>query len=167
MTPPSAERPQGGPQGQPGNGPGGDRPVGPPQDNQGGPGQNDQGPGGRDNNRRPPAPVPPEIQRFQSYIAMVTQYGKLAADPEATGVAAVVSAGDILRKSGPQAAIDFFTKTLPDVKFDAVKRAIRLQLVDLYKANNQQDKALEQLQVLITADNTATASPGSTSSKQP
>jgi hypothetical protein len=83
---------------------------------------------------------------------MVSQYSKLAGDPEATGVAAVVSASDVLRRKGPQAAIDYFTKLLPDVKQDAVKRAIRLQLVDLYKASRQDDKALEQLSNLITAD---------------
>lgn len=120
-------------------------------------GPDDRGPG---NDRRPPRPdqadgkqgIPPEMARFQGYLTMVTQYGKLASDPEASGVAAVVSAADVLRKGGPQEAINFFVKILPDVKQDAVRRAIRLQLVDLYKAANQPDKALEQLSNLITAD---------------
>jgi len=140
-------------------GPGGDERRGPGGPDDRGPGGNDRGPGG-DRNQRPPRPdqdgkqnVPPEMARFQGYLTMVGQYRKLASDPEASGVAAVVSAADILRKGGPQEAINYFTKVLPDVKQDAVRRAIRLQLIDLYKAANQPDKALEQLNVLITADN--------------
>jgi len=93
-----------------------------------------------------------DVNRFGGYLTMVGQYSKLAADPEASGVAAVISAGDVLRRKGPQAGIDYFTKILPSVKIDAVKRAIHLQLIDLYKAAKQEDKALEELSTLITAE---------------
>ena len=43
-------------------------------------------------------------------------------------------------------------KLLPEVKTPAVQRAIRLQLVDLYKAAGKQDQALDQLKQLMTAD---------------
>ena len=144
--------------------------VGPPRDGQGGPG----GPGGRgddgdprgpnhparqrDEANRPQAGVPGgDFGRFNGYLSMVDTYSKLARDPEAAGVAAVVSAGDVLRRKGPEAAIDYFNKILPEVSMDGVKRAIRLQLVDLYKDNKQEDKALEQLQMLMTATATTAA----------
>ena len=50
------------------------------------------------------------------------------------------------------AAIAYFEKTLPEAKSPAVQRAIRLQLVDLYKAVGKQDQALDQLKTLMTAE---------------
>jgi len=123
----------------------------------GGPGRDgDRGPGGPMGRGPGPQTAAPgaggDINRFGGYISMVGQYSKLAADPEASGVAAVISAGDVLRRKGPQEGINFFTTILPSVKIEAVKRAIHLQLIDLYKANKQDDKALEELKVLITAE---------------
>ena len=57
----------------------------------------------------------------------------------------------MLRARGPDTAIQFFNKILPDVKNDSIQRAVRLQLVELYKMSGQQDKALEQLQQLMTS----------------
>ncbi len=143
--PPPMRDGQDGPQGRDGeHGPGGPGGQGGPmgQRGQGGP----QGP-------QSAAPgAGGDIGRFGGYITMVGQYSKLAADPEASGVAAVISAGDVLRRKGPQAGIEYFTKLLPEVKMEAVKRAIRLQLIDLYKVNKQDDKALEELKSLMTAE---------------
>ncbi len=122
---------QGGPMGGPGGGPGGP----------GGPGQGGPGRG---------ANLPPEVARFNAFINMVDSYAKLAKDPDAASVAAVVSAADVLRPKGAQGAIDYFTKILPDVKSPTVQRAIRLQLMDFYKTSNQPEKALEQLQLIMT-----------------
>lgn len=145
----------------------------PPRDGQDGPPPRDgeRGPGGpgRDGERGPGGPgaamgphgqgpqasapgAGGDVNRFGGYISMIGQYSKLAADPEASGVAAVISARDVLRRKGPQEGINFFTTILPNVKIEAVKRAIHLQLIDLYKANKQDDKALEELKVLITAE---------------
>jgi hypothetical protein len=97
-------------------------------------------------------PMRPEMAKYEmlrSYIDVVDRFSKLSHDSTAAGVAAVVSASDILRQRGPEAAIEYFNKTLPDVKSEAVGRAIRIQLVDLYKQSGQQDKAMEQLDALI------------------
>jgi hypothetical protein len=90
-----------------------------------------------------------KLDLLRNYIDAVDRFSKMTRDPAAAGIAAVVSASDILRQRGPEAAIDYFNKTLPDVKNDAVQRAIRIQMIDLYKQSQQTDKALEQLDLLI------------------
>ena len=99
------------------------------------------------------------MQRFEpmrGYLDTVDRYSRMAHNPNHAGiaavVAAVVAAGDILKPRGTDAAIDYFTKLLPEVKSPAVQRAVRLQLVDLYKQAGKQDEALEQLKLLMTAD---------------
>jgi hypothetical protein len=114
-----------------------DRPMRP-----GGPGQG--GPGYR-------SPEMAQLDRMRGYIEVVDRFTRLSRDPAASGVAAVIAASDMLRARGADAAIDYFNKTLPQVKNEAVQRAIRLQLIDLYKASGQQDKALEQMTQLMTS----------------
>jgi hypothetical protein len=96
----------------------------------------------------------PRLRRFElmrGYLDAVDRYARLAHDPQMSGIAAVVTANDILKPRGADAAIDYFSKLLPDVKSPAVARAIRIQLVDLYKAAGKQDQAMEQLKQLIIA----------------
>jgi hypothetical protein len=128
--------------------PGGDRP-GPRR----GPGQD--GPPGMG---RPGMPPPPPMadrirhaEMLRGYLELVDRYGQMAQNPTSAGVAAVITAGDILKAKGNDAAIDYFTKLLPDVKDPSIQRAIRIQLADMYKAAGQADKALEQLRELMTA----------------
>lgn len=99
--------------------------------------------------RRPEA-ARAQTEMMRSWLETVERYSNLAHDPSATAVAAVVTAGDLLRQRGPEAAIEYFNGLLPEVRNDAVRRAIRLQLVELYKASGQADKALDQLRTLIT-----------------
>jgi hypothetical protein len=109
----------------------------------GGPGGNfEEGRGGG----RPPMQ---QYEMLRSYIEVVDRFSKLSQDPQAAGVAAVVSASDLLRQRGPQQAIEYFNKALPDVGDPAVRRAIRIQLADLYKQNGETQKALEQLDLLM------------------
>jgi hypothetical protein len=130
-------------------------PPGGPGDQDGGPGM--RGPGGGGFGGGGPGgmrPPPPDMQKFEmlrGYIDLVDHFAQLSRDSTTAGVAAVISANDLLRRQGPQTAIDYFNKTLPDVKDEAVQRAIRLQLIDLYKAAGQTDKAMEQLNTLMTA----------------
>jgi hypothetical protein len=132
------------------NGPGGmDRPGG----FRGGRGDFDGGGrGGRGNfdpdNRRG-GPTMQQYEMLRSYIEVVDRFSKLAQDPQAAGVAAVVSASDLLRQRGPEKAIGYFNKVLPDVADPAVRRAIRIQLADLYKQVGETEKALEQLDLLM------------------
>lgn len=147
----------------------GDRPP-PPEQREGpgrdGPGRNGpgrDGPGGRPGG---PGMMPgmmgagggmsdPRIAKFEMlrhYLDVVEGISRMTRDPSSAGIAAVVSASDILRPRGADTAIDYFTKLLPEVKSAAVQRAIRIQLVDFYKAAGQQDKAMEQLRALMVAE---------------
>ena len=90
-----------------------------------------------------------EIHLLKGWIDVVDSYTRLAKDPIAAGVAAVVSANDLLKQKGPDQAIEFFSKLLSEVKNESIQRAIRLQLVELYGKAGQPDQALEQLRVLM------------------
>jgi hypothetical protein len=68
---------------------------------------------------------------------------------DASGVRAVIEAEDFLKAREPQVAIDFFNKALFDAKNRPVQREIRMALYNLYKQTGQNDKALDQLQMLI------------------
>jgi hypothetical protein len=125
----------------------GRRPPPPDGRGPGGPGGGPRGGGPSMGNVR----VPPELAIMQGYLSLVDQFQKLAKDPAAAGVAAVLAANDMLKGRGADAGIEYFTKLLPDVKNEAVQRAIRIQLIDLYKKANQPDKALEQMRILMTA----------------
>jgi hypothetical protein len=95
-----------------------------------------------------------EAMRFdmmRGYIELVDRIARLSRDPTTAGVAAVISAADILKPRGADAGIEYFTKVLDSAKSEAVKRAIRIQLIELYKQSGQQDKAMEQLSELINA----------------
>ncbi len=141
------DRPQRGPGGG-GGGPGmmpgmGGPGRGGPDGGRGGP---DGGPGGG-------GPMGGPMRQFEmmrSYLDVVDHYTKVSSDPTSAGIAAVIAAADVLKPRGPEAAIDYFTKILPEVKDQSIARAIRAQLADLYKQSGQQDKALEQLHSLIT-----------------
>jgi hypothetical protein len=108
-----------------------------------------EGPGWAPRNRDFTGPVG-QIQLLRGYLELVDSYTKIARDPTTSGIAAVVNAGEILKPRGQQAVADYFTKTLPNVKNEAIQRAIRLQLIQVYKESGQQDKALEQMDALIT-----------------
>lgn len=97
-------------------------------------------------------PMRPEMAKFEmlrGYIDLVDRFARLSRDPEIAGVAAVVSAADLLRQRGNDAAIEYFNRLLPQVQNRAVQRAIQIQLADLYKQAGQADKALEQLDALM------------------
>ena len=143
---------------------GGDRPEGPgpgPRGDRGGPGRPDGpgprmrggmdggGPEGRGDGEDP------RVQRLtlmRGYLDAVDRYARLAHDPAMSGIAAVVTASDLLKSRSNNEAIDYFTKLLPSVKSKAIERAIRIQLVDLYKAAGKQDQALDQLKALMLAE---------------
>ena len=91
-----------------------------------------------------------QLDAVRNYLDVFDRYSRLSRDPTAAGVAAVVTAGEILRARGADTAIAYFNKVMPDVKNESVQRAIRLQLIELYKMSGQQDKALEHLQALMT-----------------
>jgi hypothetical protein len=128
-------------------------------------------PGERRDDRLPPPP-PGEDGGFRfrnepmrqfdvmrGYIDIVDRFSRLSRDPSTAGVAAVIAAADMLKQKGPDSAIEYFNKLLPEVKNETVQRAIRIQLAELYRHNGSHDKALEQLDVLIKSAGPENASP--------
>lgn len=99
--------------------------------------------------RPSPAPVHNPVEAMRQYLQLVDQYTTLAKDPSATGVAAVVTLADLTKQQGTSVAINKLNKLLADSKDPAVQRAIRLQLIDLYRAAGEPDKAIEQAEILI------------------
>jgi predicted negative regulator of RcsB-dependent stress response len=90
-----------------------------------------------------------QIEMLRGYMDVVDRYTRLARDPVASAIAAIVTAKDIHKQRGNDAAIAFLTKALSEAKNDAVQRAIRFQLVEVYREAGQQDKAVEMLSALI------------------
>ncbi|MBA2707385.1 MAG: hypothetical protein H0U59_06240 [Gemmatimonadaceae bacterium] len=148
---PSPQRGEGG--GGPGDRP--ERRDGPPGPRGEGGGGGPGGPGGRPF-RPPMADRMQHVEMLRGHLELVDRYTRLSSNATSAGVAAVISAAEILKARGNDAAIEYFTKMLPDVKDLTVQRAVRLQLADFYKASNQGDKALEQLRSLMSSDAPAT-----------
>lgn len=165
LAQPGPGGPGGGGPGGPGGGPPGGGPHRmdqndhrPPPPDRGGMGMDFDGPRDRERERERDRDAgggmhePPEmgfVRLFRGYLDLVQQMTELAKDPSASGVSAVLTASDILKARSNNDAIAFFADILPQVKDETIKRAIQLQLVDLYKKSNQHDKALEQLKTLI------------------
>jgi hypothetical protein len=112
-------------------------------------GPDGMGSGGPDGGGPPGGPLR-QFEMMRTYLDIVDHYAKVSSDPTTAGIAAVISAAEVLRPRGPDAAIEYFNKILPEVKNESVARAIREQLAELYKAAGQQDKSLDQLHTLIT-----------------
>ena len=94
--------------------------------------------------------LPPQFQMIHGYLGIIDQLNQMVQDPTASGIAAVLGATEILKPRGSEAMITYFTKILPEVKNEAVQRAIRIQLVEAYKTSGDHDKALAELQTLMT-----------------
>lgn len=94
---------------------------------------------------------PAYVDLMERYLDLMQKFTRLAQDPAAAGIAGVFGSKDLLGSdTDPSKAIAFYTSVLPEVKNEAVQRAIRIELIDLYKKSGQRDKALEQLRILIT-----------------
>lgn len=85
---------------------------------------------------------------IEKFLFTVDHLARTSDNPTASAIAAALQVNEIL-KDKPQEAIDYFNRALPDVKNDAVRRVIRLQLTELYRKTNQPDKALEQIRELM------------------
>jgi len=89
------------------------------------------------------------VQTVQGYVDVVERYSRIAGNPTDCGVTAALFANEMSRSDKPDATIAYFENLLPKVKSETVQRAIRFQLVDLYRKAGQKDKALDQLQMLM------------------
>ena len=95
---------------------------------------------------------PPSVDTMRNYLELVDRYAAMSSDPLKAGVGAVITAADLLRAQGNGAAIKYFEGMLADTEHRPaaeIKRAIRLQLAELYKADGNSDKALETLKAVI------------------
>jgi hypothetical protein len=97
------------------------------------------------------APAAPEnLQDAATQAWLLDQYTNVAKDADSSGVWAVYQAADIQKSQPPQNSIDYFQRMLYQTKSHAVQRAIRSKLVDLYRTIGRDDKAIEQLEALMT-----------------
>jgi hypothetical protein len=87
----------------------------------------------------------PEAAAIIFILDVVERYARIADDPAAAGIAAVIQAREILRADGPEEAIEFFEEMLEETNLPAVRRAIRFQLVELHRETDQPDQAMDQL----------------------
>ena len=98
-----------------------------------------------------------QTEFFRGYLDLVARYRDLADDPLQAKVAAVVTAADVLRDQGPQAAIDFFTPLATQTLDPAVGRLIHLQLAEAYLAAGRKQDALDQYSLVILGARTRPA----------
>lgn len=87
------------------------------------------------------------IKLFREILTFVNEFEATAENPSAVGIAAVLGVKEHM--DSPTAHISYLETTLPKVSDVVVKRAIRIQLADLYKKAGQRDKAMEQLDALV------------------
>lgn len=92
-----------------------------------------------------------QTEFFRGYLDAIQRYTEISSDPKNAGVAAVVTAADMLRDQPPQATVDFFAPMVDKGQFadESVRRAVHLQLAEAYRAQGEPAKALEILKTLI------------------
>lgn len=103
-------------------------------------------------------------ESIERFLFTVDHLARTSDNATSSAIAAVMEVNAVLGDK-PQDAIDYFNRTLPDVKNDAVRRVVRLQLAELYRQTRQPDKALEQLRelmILAPAGGTHTTHPTTT-----
>lgn len=93
-------------------------------------------------------PMMQQIALMSRLLNLVGDFTKIAESPSAAGIAATMALDDHFKT--PAEAIAFLERVLPQAKDPAVQRAIRIKLADLYKKSAQPQKAVEQLERLIT-----------------
>ncbi len=94
--------------------------------------------------------LPVNLQDRATQTWLLEQTASIAKDPETSAVWAVDQAADMLKGQPAQTAVDYFQGMLYQVKNHSVQRAIRFQLVSLYRSMDRQDKATEQLNELMS-----------------
>jgi len=91
-----------------------------------------------------------QIGLFSRLLGLIDEVTGMARDPSTAGVAAVMTAKDLL--GSPQEVVEYYETLLPRTKNPVIVRVLHLQLAEQYKALGQRDKALDHLAVLITAE---------------
>jgi len=95
----------------------------------------------------------PEIQQMDTLLQTVMRMRHVAFDPESAGLIAVGGLKDERRK--PTEVIEDLETLLKETKTLGLRNSIRLTLRDLYRAQKQDDKALEHLRVMLRENDAA------------
>jgi hypothetical protein len=97
----------------------------------------------------PPTGAGGTVDVHNAYLWGVEHTALIDKDADASGVRAVIDAGESLKSQPPQVQLDFFNKALYETKNRAVQRQIRFELYRLYSGQGQNDKAMDQLEQLM------------------
>jgi predicted negative regulator of RcsB-dependent stress response len=89
------------------------------------------------------------VEMMQTFVDTIQKLSDLAKDPVASGVAAAMDAKDQLAKVSPSSASSFLEETLRDAKQPAIRRAIRMQLIDIYKNTGNVEDAKKHLKAIM------------------
>jgi hypothetical protein len=92
--------------------------------------------------------------RMVGFLDLVERFRALCADPEASGVMAVASMKDEVRRK-PADVIKDYEDMLGKTKSLALRNAIRLALKDLYKAQGEDEKVMETLRAMLAENDAA------------
>ncbi len=95
----------------------------------------------------------PEIQQMDTLLQTVMRMRHVAFEPESAGLIAVGGLKDDRRKSAE--IIEDLEKLLKQTKTLGLRNSIRLTLRDLYRAERQDEKALEHLRVMLRENDDA------------
>ncbi len=90
------------------------------------------------------------IKMFHVIMDLVQTSAEVADSETASGVAAVFAIEDYLGNG--EEAIEFFEERVDETESDAIRRAVRIKLSELYEQNGRSDDAVEQLAILIDAE---------------
>jgi len=121
-----------------------------------------RGPGGGEGPGRTMGPMEPmrrllhsspEIQQMDTLLQTVMRMRHVAFEPESAGLIAVGGLKDDRRKSAE--IIEDLEKLLKQTKTLGLRNSIRLTLRDLYRAERQDEKALEHLRVMLRENDDA------------
>lgn len=99
-------------------------------------------------------PQGPGPAQFAMFAEVIGRLSDMAGNSQAVGVLAVGGLKDDIRRK-PADIIKDLEGLLGQVKAQAIRNALRLSLKDLYKAQGEDDKALEQLRNLVLENDKA------------
>lgn len=93
-----------------------------------------------------------DVAQVRGILDLVDRMSVVAKDRSQSGVAAVLRAREVGKALPQDEAVKYYADMLPDVKDEAVRRAIRFELVELYLRDPKPDraKAMEQLRLVMT-----------------
>lgn len=91
-----------------------------------------------------------ELDAVTRVMDIVEQMTEVAKDPDAAAIAAIISVSD---HHDEREQVEFLEGVLQETSSETVRRAIRMQLIEVYKHSDRMDKAAEQARMLITGRN--------------